>query len=269
MGRREYRRVGMVAGVRGMRTMHGRGRRASGVIGCWLVFAPVAALAQQVDRRPAPAPRVVPGLVLESSRGGPADVGPRLESLGDGRLRHRGKGFTAIVDADGSLVCDGAAGTSIAASGWTAPLAHNVGSGFRTPDRPTHHGVDIIAPRGAEIHAAASGRVLVAQCDPDQYGRYTCDVDGSPQKMGCGWFVDILHAQNYVTRYCHLVERPYVRVGQKVRAGQIIGKVGTSGNSSGPHLHFEVHINGDRSSAGAIDPVPFMRAKGAPLTQDS
>ncbi|MFX0591304.1 M23 family metallopeptidase [Melissospora conviva] len=175
----------------------------------------------------------------------------------------------AIVEADGSLVCNGAAGTRIAASGWTAPLAHNVGSGFRTADRPTHHGVDIIAPRGAEIHAAASGRVLVAQCDPDQYGRYTCDVDGSPQKMGCGWFVDILHAQNYVTRYCHLVERPYVRVGQKVRAGQVIGRVGTSGNSSGPHLHFEVHVNGDRSSAGAIDPVPFMRGKGAPLTQDS
>jgi hypothetical protein len=50
---------------------------------------------------------VVPGLVLESSRGAPADVGPRLEPIGDGRLRHRGKGFSAIVDADGSVeFCD-------------------------------------------------------------------------------------------------------------------------------------------------------------------
>ena len=86
-----------------------------------------------------------------------------------------------------------------------------------------------------------------------------------PSQPGCGWYVDILHAAGVVTRYCHQLRRPMVHEGQKVAAGQIIGLVGTSGHSSGPHLHFEVHEHGDRSSAGAIDPVPFMKDHGAPL----
>ena len=45
----------------------------------------------------------------------------------------------------------------------------------------------------------------------------------------------------------------------------MIGKVGSSGNSSGPHLHFEVHLRNDRSASGAVNPVPFMRERGAPL----
>jgi murein DD-endopeptidase MepM/ murein hydrolase activator NlpD len=56
-----------------------------------------------------------------------------------------------------------------------------------------------------------------------------------------------------------------VRIGQNVTAGEVIGRVGTSGNSSGPHLHFEVHLNNDRSSQGAIDPVSFMDKMGAQL----
>ncbi|WP_326555839.1 M23 family metallopeptidase [Micromonospora sp. NBC_01813] len=168
----------------------------------------------------------------------------------------------AVSDSDG-LRC--AAAGEIAASGWTRPVPGNVGSGFQTSSRPGHNGVDISLPKGVLIRAAAAGRVIVSQCDPDQYGRRDCDVDGSPSKGGCGWFVDILHADQVVTRYCHLVERPDVAEGDVVDAGQVIGKVGSSGNSSGPHLHFEVHLNADRSSLGAVDPVPFMRERGAPL----
>jgi murein DD-endopeptidase MepM/ murein hydrolase activator NlpD len=58
---------------------------------------------------------------------------------------------------------------------------------------------------------------------------------------------------------------PIVAEGQPVVVGQILGYVGSSGNSSAPHLHFEVHLNGDRSNNGAVDPVPFMAAHGAPL----
>jgi murein DD-endopeptidase MepM/ murein hydrolase activator NlpD len=58
-----------------------------------------------------------------------------------------------------------------------------------------------------------------------------------------------------------MLMHPAVIVGQHVTVGQIIGYVGSSGHSSGPHLHFEVHLNGDRSPAGAIDPIPFMRGK--------
>jgi murein DD-endopeptidase MepM/ murein hydrolase activator NlpD len=164
-----------------------------------------------------------------------------------------------------NIVCLSTRG-QIAASGWTLPvLGANVGSGFRTPARPTHQGVDLIVGRYTVIHAASSGIVSVVKCDEDHSGRKTCDVDGYPGKGGCGWMVEVLHAGDIMTRYCHMVEHPAVQVGQHVVAGQRIGRVGTSGNSSGPHLHFEVHLNNDRRSVGAIDPVPFMEKQGVPL----
>ncbi|MEU9509468.1 M23 family metallopeptidase [Micromonospora sp. NPDC048170] len=174
-------------------------------------------------------------------------------------------GAARIVLIDGKQACDRAASGQVAPSGWTPPIPGDVGSGFRTAERPAHNGVDIGAPKGTPIRMAATGRVLVSRCDPDNRGRLSCDVDGWPNKGGCGWFVDVLHAGGFVTRYCHMVSKPRVEVGQLVEAGTVIGEVGSSGNSSGPHLHFEVHEDGDRSSRGAIDPVPFMRSRGAPL----
>lgn len=155
----------------------------------------------------------------------------------------------------------------IAASGWTAPVKGIVVSGFRTMDRPSHHGVDLAAPRGTLIRVAAAGVVIVARCNvnaPDG-GPWSCDRDGSPAHQGCGWYVDVLHAGNTITRYCHMVSKPRVSVGDRVVAGQVIGQVGSSGNSSGPHLHFETHMDGDRSSSGAVDPNEFMRERGVPL----
>ncbi|MFG2163429.1 M23 family metallopeptidase [Micromonospora chersina] len=174
-------------------------------------------------------------------------------------------GAARTVEIAGKAVCDAAAGARIAASGWTAPLPGGVVSGFRTTQRPSHNGVDLAADKRTEIHAASAGRVLVARCDPDRSGKRDCDRDGWPGKGGCGWFVDILHAGGYITRYCHMIERPRVVPGQSVEAGEVIGLSGTSGNSSGPHLHFEVHVDSDRSSRGAVNPVPFMRERGAPV----
>ena len=54
-------------------------------------------------------------------------------------------------------------------------------------------------------------------------------------------------------------------MGQPVAGGQVLGFAGTSGNSSAPHLHFEVHTGYPAVSANAVDPVPFMAAHGAPL----
>ncbi len=165
------------------------------------------------------------------------------------------------------LVLSCTSGVEIAASGWTAPVRGPLTSGFRTADRPGHNGVDISVPKGTPIRAAAAGIVLVATCEAHIGALpYSCDRDGGPAILGCGWYVDILHAANVITRYCHQRVRPYVRVGDRVKAGDIIGLSGASGNASGPHLHFEVHIDGDGSSRGAIDPVPFMRRVGAPLT---
>lgn len=155
----------------------------------------------------------------------------------------------------------------IAASGWTVPVKGRITSGFRTPHRPTHNGVDIAAAKGTVIHAAAAGVVTVVRCQAytASGAAYGCDHDGGLQISGCGWYVEIRHADNVITRYCHQLRRPEVVVGQRVAAGQAIGVVGDSGNSSGPHCHFEVHLNGDNSASGAVDPVPFMNRQGAPL----
>lgn len=157
---------------------------------------------------------------------------------------------------------------TVSAQGWTQPLRGPVGSGFRTAARPGHDGVDISAPKGTPIHAAAAGMVSVAACNAvhaDTGTDYGCDRDGDPVRTrGCGWYVDITHPGNVITRYCHQLTRPAVAAGQQVTAGQVIGVVGSSGNSSGPHLHYEVHL-GDHTSATAADPVAFMAAVGAAL----
>ncbi|MEU1813006.1 M23 family metallopeptidase [Micromonospora aurantiaca (nom. illeg.)] len=157
----------------------------------------------------------------------------------------------------------------IAASGWTVPVHGPIVSGFRTGDRPNHQGVDVGAPHRVAIRAASSGQVIVSRCDEDNQGRHDCDRDGFPGKGGCGWFVDLRHAGGVITRYCHMIQRPDVAEGDVVEAGQVIGLVGSSGNSSGPHLHFEVHLNNDRRKEGAVDPEPFMRERGAPLGKPS
>ncbi|WP_203842852.1 M23 family metallopeptidase [Winogradskya humida] len=169
------------------------------------------------------------------------------------------------------MVC--ASAEDVAASGWTNPLAvkgpdahkWNVGSGFRTSDRPTHQGVDLIVETRTPIRSVASGVVSRIKCDETFTGKKDCDRPGYSGKGGCGWMLEIRHAGNIMTRYCHLVQRPNLKAGQRVAAGQVVALSGTSGNSSGPHLHFEVHLNNDRSSKSAVDPVQFMAQRGAPL----
>lgn len=163
-----------------------------------------------------------------------------------------------LVDASGAplLNCAGATGP------WTQPVIAPIVSGFRTAERPSHDGVDLGAARGTPIKAASAGTVTVVRCNVPN--GYSCDVDGGPDVPGCGWYVDIEHSGGVVTRYCHMLTRPNVSVDQPVNVGDIIGLVGSSGHSSGPHLHYEVHL-GDHSSASAVDPVDYMRQMSAPL----
>ncbi|WP_416901325.1 M23 family metallopeptidase [Micromonospora echinospora] len=169
---------------------------------------------------------------------------------------------TAALPTGGPAGC-GAVGP------WTRPVPAPVGSGFRSSDRPGHDGVDLSAPRGTVIRAASAGTVRTVRCDAVHArtgAPWGCDRDGDPVRTrGCGWYVDVDHAGGFLTRYCHMDRPPMVAVGQQVAVGQPLGVVGSTGHSSGPHLHFEVHVRGDASGAGAIDPVPFMAAQGAPL----
>ncbi len=168
------------------------------------------------------------------------------------------------VSAVGINPCSG-----ISAQGWTQPVRGPVVSGFRTASRPTHQGVDLGVPRHTVIVAAASGTVDRVRCnaiDVRDGSDWGCDRDGDPNlTRGCGWYVDVRHPGQVITRYCHMVSEPLVKVGDPVIAGQPLGQVGSSGHSSGPHLHYEVHVNGDAGSSGAVDPEVWMRDHGAPI----
>ncbi|MDG4793637.1 M23 family metallopeptidase [Micromonospora sp. WMMD1082] len=156
--------------------------------------------------------------------------------------------------------------SEVSAQGWTQPVRALVVSGFRTSERPGHDGVDLGARRHTTIVAAASGTVQRVRCnaiDSRTGGEWGCGRDGDPDlTKGCGWYVDIGHPGGITTRYCHMHTEPYVKVGDPVIAGQPIGEVGSTGHSSGPHLHYEVHVNG-----GPVDPEGWMRAHGAALGQ--
>ena len=152
------------------------------------------------------------------------------------------------------------AATPPTAGAWQLPVAAGLVSGFRTGERPSHDGVDLGAARYTPIQAAAAGTVIRVVCN---VSAGTCDVDGNRTLQGCGWYVEVQHAGSVVTRYCHMVRRPSVTVGQTVAKGQVLGYVGTSGSSSGPHLHFEVHLNAPpATSANAVSPIVFLKARG-------
>lgn len=104
-----------------------------------------------------------------------------------------------------------------------------------------HRGIDIAAPIGTPIVAAADGVVVSAGWNSGGYGN----------------LVDIRHPDGSLTRYAHN-NRLLVRAGQEVRQGQLISEMGTTGRSTGPHLHFEVRPTGQ----GAVNPMAFMPRGG-------
>ena len=89
-----------------------------------------------------------------------------------------------------------------------------------------HEGLDFPASTGTAIVAAAGGVVIAAEYHP-QFGN----------------MIDIDHGNDIMTRYAH-ASRTLVKVGDIVQRGQHIADVGTTGRSTGPHLHFEVHVKG-------------------------
>lgn len=117
----------------------------------------------------------------------------------------------------------------------------NISSGFGYRRDPfnglgaMHSGLDFRGPTGAPIHAAAKGRISFVG-----------------QKSGYGNVVEISHGNGLLTRYAHM-SKFAARVGHRVAAGDVIGAIGSTGRSTGPHLHFEVRIN-DR----AVNPRPFL-----------
>lgn len=108
-------------------------------------------------------------------------------------------------------------------------------SPFDTAINEFHEGLDISAPLGSPILASAEGVVTIA-------GRYA----------DLGNCVTIDHGYGFVSRYGHMSEIT-VHAGQRVKAGQKIGRVGSTGRSTGPHLHYEVAVNGAK-----VDPLRYL-----------
>lgn len=143
------------------------------------------------------------------------------------------------------------AGGAVSASGWSLPLAsgtYTLTSGYGPRRSPTggsgnfHAGLDFGAPSGTPIYAAADGTVTSAGYNSGGFGNLV-----------------IVHtAPNLDTYYAHQVAGGIkVSVGDVVTAGQLIGAVGTTGDSTGNHLHFEVRIDG-----ATTDPLVFLRQQG-------
>lgn len=121
------------------------------------------------------------------------------------------------------------------------------GCGYFGCPRPghLHNGVDFLAPSGTPIHAADVGVVVVVE-SPGQSGGY-------------GNFVCIQHRPSLASCYAHLSAfAASIRPGARVRRGQVIGLVGSTGHSTAPHLHFEVRRGPAACSSCAVDPLPLL-----------
>lgn len=117
------------------------------------------------------------------------------------------------------------------------PVAGQVSSGFGMRHGRMHPGLDLRAPIGTAVNAAASGRVVFL----GSYYHY-------------GLMVEIEHPGGTRARYAHLSRfAPGLRVGQEVGGGQLIGAVGRTGRTTGPHLHIELRRDGR-----PVDPWPWL-----------
>lgn len=159
---------------------------------------------------------------LSTSRDGSTD--PRFERLGLSLARMDAledglQGVPHVTPAEGGLITSGFGYRSDPFTG---------GGAF-------HPGLDFRGAYGTPIHAAAEGRVSFVG-----------------QIRGYGNVVEVSHGNGLLTRYAHM-SKAMAKVGQEVAAGDVIGAIGSTGRSTGPHLHFEVRINNR-----VVNPRPFL-----------
>src|SRR5450432_2452416 len=162
------------------------------------------------------------------------------------KMDKSGKVTTAIVgdqgfgsNADGGVSFGGGPGScGFEPTNGGGPLRVPLGAGYTVVRGffPGHTGIDLAAPTGTTVFAAANGTVIFAGWS----------------NWGYGNSIVLAHGPNLYTLYGHL-SRINVRCGQAVNAGVPIGAVGTTGNSTGPHLHFEIRPNGV-----PVNPVGYL-----------
>lgn len=133
---------------------------------------------------------------------------------------------------------------------WEARMTRGyLPNGTKRRKRP-HRGIDLAAPRGSAIMSSQDGIVIYTGSGFKGYGKMVMIESADPREGG-----------NWATLYGHM-DKILVYEGKKVKQGEVIGALGNTGRSSGPHLHFEI-----RRLDGTIDPLPLLPA-GESLTND-
>ncbi|MER7644629.1 MULTISPECIES: M23 family metallopeptidase [unclassified Streptomyces] len=157
---------------------------------------------------------------------------------------------TGVASAATASVAPKAVSAKAAAS-WVDPVKkYRLSASFAQAGgmwQSTHSGQDFAVPSGTNVVAAHGGTVVKA------------GGNGAGDGAAYGNAIVIKHGNGTYSQYAHL-SRIDVRVGQVVKTGQHIARSGNTGNSSGPHLHFEIRTTANYGSA--IDPVAFLRGKG-------
>lgn len=169
---------------------------------------------EEIDKKKAEEAAAARARSVAAARGNLASVNLSMTAPGSGEVRYPVTNYTAA--------------------------SYNM---FRPPGRPSHNGLDMMAPSGTPIFAAAAGVV-----------RQSTDSGGS---YGAVVVIDsVVGGQTVTTRYAHMTYGTrVVNAGDTVAAGQLIGQVGQTGNATAPHCHFEVLING-----GYVDPLAWLQA---------
>ena len=173
------------------------------------------------------------------------DQQPQTVDMGDERFTELFASWSALDNNKGPQQSDGLA-TIVERSTVSIPSrmpldGARLSSGYGMRNHPVlrrrraHKGVDLAAPTGTPIYATADGIVGRA----DWFSSY-------------GLYISIDHGADLETRYAHM-SRLAVAAGDRVQKGDIIGYVGSTGRSTGPHLHYEVRVDGV-----AVNPIPYM-----------
>ncbi|MER5597474.1 M23 family metallopeptidase [Streptomyces sp. NPDC002265] len=171
--------------------------------------------------------------------------------LGEARERLQARAAASVAAGScGGTVRLGRPSKSVT-SAWVAPVEeYGLSAGFGSRGERwahRHTGQDFAVPIGTPVRAVGAGRVVKVACG----GAF-------------GIQVVVRHDGGYRTLYAHLAA-VCVEPGDRVTAGRWIGQSGTTGNSTGPHLHFEVRAGAEPESA--LDPVPWLQGRGVPVGQ--
>jgi murein DD-endopeptidase MepM/ murein hydrolase activator NlpD len=185
-------------------------------------------------------------------------AGGSLGALTGNPFAIAGGAIIGSITSMGALAISNAAGTGGASDSYgqagfgsasiSSPLSGGTitsSYGAQRSDGSIHKGVDIAMPEGTPVYAVAAGKVVRSQT-------------GSGERS-YGEYVEIQHSSEYTTLYAHLkTNSRRVRVGDTVTAGQQIGEVGSTGLSTGPHLHFEVRKNGVKINPESVLPEDLL-----------